>query len=1199
MVKRHPQCGRLLSPFVSLAVGASMFYSCSQEQELLLVNGPDDDGIEFVIQLDGKDTKTGNDGDKTVWTEGDALSVFHSAPGTNTYWSSWFGFSYGNFFQGTVKKLSSTNDWYAVYPWKEENVSPEVLHFSFPSSQVQKGNSNKEHFSGEFFPMYGKAEGIARSEDLNISMSNLLSAVQVRVSNASAAEIIVKEVVFTAESNIAGDFAVSLTGDKPYVQQEKNPSKTVRLTVEDGAEIAVGDTASFYLAIAPYDVPAGGKVSVKITAIHPSAPGANINFYQTKTIENGTSFESGHIKILNASFDEEHNDNPDAGSAGDAGLEPGEQPEDGVYLLVYEDGANSMAFAAFADQKANKYAVPVSVENGVVIPQAGQDLSDYAVTIEVATDENGDPIQHSNDAGHYAYNVRNSLGQFVFYSTGGGTLDAADALQIKDINEMEIDGTTYKYYHTFVQEADGVQILSSIYGASGGNTYLLAYSASNGFYYEENNSGQKLHLYVLGSSSKEKQNLSFSQAEVTYDFDALGEGPLTNAPVLSGARTTVSWSSNNTSVATVDPSSGSVTIHGPGTAVITARAEASDSYYAGSASYTVGVTSSSVQIWYKADAMEAGKQYLIVSNGQALQNNGGSVSALSVDVSNDVITLTAPAELLWTATASNQLTNNGQYLGSSSSSSGGYYWGSPSLAIGSASNAASWTYNAESNYMTFSASSSYGGATTYYLYYSTSSNAFSISNSSSSSHIATLYSTTKPLDKQILSFEKSTVSKVLGEDCEVGDKFNVQPVIGAKTSVTYTSSNTSVATIVGNQITVAGLGSTIITATAAADDVYKSATATYTLRINKPAPAGFTSLGTFNLENSTVSSYLTAAESQYTDDNYKTVSIIATYTNNGRPSKRLDVPEPVKIEWGTASSGTATVTVYNDQSLSDEVWTWTASSGSTSYDVYNLIPGRTYYCTVVDGSGDYLLKATFDTEGRRRMLKVSDTESANNANNCRDLGGLKTTGGKRIKFGMIYRGTNLTSTTASEKKYLVEFMNIGLDNDLRDGSGGSSNRDNPFQNSGYEVAYCGPGYGTSIGGTTGTSLTNPDKARETMQAFIDCAKRGKASYFHCYIGSDRTGYWGFLIEGLLGVSPKDCSIDFELTGFAGRITSGDRPRNSSGYTYYQGMDYFKGKSYWNGDLEYTITKYLTDELNISASDIEAFKNAVLEDDPDL
>ncbi|MBR1436286.1 MAG: tyrosine-protein phosphatase [Bacteroidales bacterium] len=1193
----------LINSALVLVSVSAVLVSCTKEPDY--PGRQDDDFIEMTITV-GQDTKTINDGNSTLWTEGDALSVIHSAASGNVFWPSYF-YWFGNYsFTGKVNKLSASNDWYAVYPYDEEHVSADDIGLTFPSAQVQTGNSNKKHFAGETFPLFGKTEDVSRSTELSIRMRNILSAAEFSLTNTTSSPIVVKEIEFTAPSAISGTFKVDLTGDDPVITPAERTLKSVKLLVSEGEEIAPGESAAFYMAVVPFEAPAGSELQIKATAVHPDDPETLIRYYHTISLENPTTFTQGLIKTVNVRFDEDHqtNPDPDAGSAGEVDLPEGGEPEDGVYLLVYDGESESYAFAAFSDYKSQKYAIPVTVVDGKVIPQDGQDLSVFAMEIEYAG------MEHPNDAGHKAYNVRNSQGQYVFYSTGGGTLEAADALQIKDINEMDIDGTTYQYYHTFVQEADGVQILSSISGASGGNKYLLAYSSANGFYYEENNSGQKLHLYLLGGSAKEKQTPTFSTTSITYDFDALGEGILTNRPVLTGAYTTVTWSSNNLSVATVDPASGEVTIHGAGTAVITATAAADNSFYGASAQYTITVMSSNVQTWYKADDFVPGTQYLVVSNGYALQNNGGSIAATAVSVSDEVIMMNAPSAILWTANSSSQLTNGDQYLGSSSSGSGGggYYpgYGSASLAIGSKSNAAAWTYNADNNTLTFSSSSGYTGSTTYYLYYSTSSNAFTVSSSSGSSHLASLYSTQKPLGKQFLSFAKSSVSWVIGEDCQVGESYSLpQTVTGNATPVTYTSSNTSVATISGDLITIVGKGSTTITATAQADDQYKEATAKYTFRVTDPAPPGFTALGTFNLENSTVSNYLDQAISEYTDDNYTSVSVVATYTNNGRPSKRLDVPEPVRIEWDSASSGTATITVFNDSDLSDEVWTWTASSGSKSFDIYNLIPGRTDSCTVIDSGGEYLLKGTFDTEGRRRMLKVSDTESANNANNCRDLGGLETIDGKRIKYGMIYRGTNLTSTTADEKKYLVEFMNIGLDNDLRDGSGGSSNRDNPFQNTSYDVAYCGPGYGTSIGSestTNNTALTNPASVKQTMQAFIDCAKKGKASYFHCYIGSDRTGYWGFLVEALLGVSPKDCSIDFELTGFAGRITSGDRPRNSTGYTYYQGMNFFKQKSYYStyeaqdkaSAIQKTIEHYLINDVGISAEDIATFKNLVLE-----
>lgn len=1198
--------GRFHAAVIFLAAGALMLHSCSIEKEFDSSGDMEEEGIDMIISAGPTVTRTDNDGNSTLWSEGDALSVFHSAAGQSTYWSSWFGFYYGNMFQGTVKKLSSSNDWYAVYPYREENVSPDQIHLTLPSAQIQVGNSNKAHFAGEDFPMVGKTKDVSRSADLSISMGNLLSAARFKVKNAEEDPIFIKEISLTASVPIAGDFVVDMTGDAPVLTPGSKTTKTAKLSVNPESEstegmtalnIAPGDSAYFFLAVAPFEVPSGGELKIKVIAAPSYAPGVNLEYIHTIALESGTTFSSGSIKTVNANFNTAESETPDSpGAAGEVDLEPGDQPEDGEYLLVYESGDNSMAFAAFADQKDNKYAIPVTVSDGVVIPKDGEDLSKYAITIEVATDDSGNPIEHSNDAGHYAYNVRNSDGQYVFYSTGGGTLDASDALQIKDINEMDIDGTTYKYYHSFVQEDDGIQVLSSIAGASGGNKYLLAYSASNGFYYEENNSGQKLHLYLLGGTVKEKQTLSFSTDKVTYNFDEGGDFP---EPTLHGAKTPVTYKSSNESVATVD-SQGNVTIHKAGSAVITATAEANDQYYSGKAEYSISSTTSEGITFYRVTEFTSGEEYLIVSGGYALANNNGTIGATSISAAGDEIIVTEAVSITWTATVSGSgvtLTNDGYYVQRGSSSSG-----KPSISKTLNSSYGVWTYS--NNKM------STASGTTYYLYYG--NNAWAQSNSSSAGTV-TIYSNIKPLTKQNLSFAQSSVVWTIGEGYEIDGSYEFPQIVsGNITPVTYTSSSTGVATISGNRIKIVGTGSTTITASTDGNDEYAPAEASYTLRIRAQVSGDFVDLGVFNLENDKVSDYLDAAEIQYTDDNYKkigninSVSIVDSYSSsaNSTSSKRLDVPKPVTIDWGTSSSGTTTITIYSDSELNNEVWTQSTTTSKTSDVVYNLIPGETYYCTVEDNSG-YLLKGTFTTEGRRRMIRLSDRDGAfDRANNFRDLGGLVTADGtKRIKYGWIFRGTNLDSTNDAERSVMLDYLNIGYDIDLRQSTEGK--RVFSLDDANYLMA----DYGASL-----SDLRTTSKVLATVNAFFAAAKAGKASYFHCRIGSDRTGYWGLLIEGLLGVSAKDCSIDFELTSFARNVTSGIRDRNNSSYLFYQGME-GSSSSAWGGGsaqpgfmqedngvpkfpgstLQEKITNYLIDQVGVDPDAIEEFKSIVLED----
>ena len=92
--------------------------------------------------------------------------------------------------------------------------------------------------------------------------------------------------------------------------------------------------------------------------------------------------------------------------------------------------------------------------------------------------------------------------------------------------------------------------------------------------------------------------------------------------------------------------------------------------------------------------------------------------------------------------------------------------------------------------------------------------------------------TTPPGPKldQTLSFAHAS------EEAILGSSYTLQAVSGARTNVTYSSSNETVATINGTTVTLVGTGETTITATAVEDDAYNSATATYTLTVVAATP---------------------------------------------------------------------------------------------------------------------------------------------------------------------------------------------------------------------------------------------------------------------------------------------------------------------------------------------------------------------------
>lgn len=1175
----------------ALTLGLFLPTSCTKET---FDDFQDEELVEMIITVGGN-TKTSNEGDSTIWSKNDELSVIHSAPNATTFWLSPFTYypSYGNnAFYGTVSKLSANNDWYAVYPYNASHTSAESVSLTFPALQTQTGNSTA-HLAGTDFPMVGKATNVARSTDLSIRMENLLAVAEFKVKNTISKAITVEQIEFTASSPIAGAFSVNLTGDAPVLTAGAAATKTVKLDVAEGEQIAVDADGMFYMGVAPFQASAGTTLKFKILA--KDADGNTIPFYYSLTLKNDATFTSNEFQTIQLDFDDEHQNNPDAGSAGEVVLPVGGEPDDGVYLLVYENGANSMAFAPFDEYESQNFAIPVVVTDGVVLPQDGINLARFAVELENTGKE------HPNDAGHNAYNVRNSEGKYVFYATAGGTYEGTDALHILDSNEMEVQGTNYQYYHTFMQTEDGVRIVCSI--NTGGNFYLLSYTTADGFNYQQDNAaGTNLHLFRIGGTVKEKQYPAFSAERVEYDFDANGPGVLANAPTLSNAKTSVTYSSSNESVASVD-AEGKVTVHKAGTATITATAAADDVYYSATAQYLIVATTSAGTTFYRVTEFTAGEQYLIVSAGKALTNSNGSIGATDVSASGDEILVSDAASMTWTATASGSgftLANNGYYVQRASSSGGG----KPNISNSPNTSYYVWNYDGSNLY---NGSTSAYSTNFYYLYYNSG---WAQTTNSSSAGTVTIYSSTKPLIKQTLSFAQSSVVWTIGEGYELKGSYAFpQTVTGNVTPVTYTSSNTNVATISNNRITIVATGSTTIKARTEGNDDYAPAEATYVLRIREPITGEFVNLNDlynngepFNLENDYVRRYLNDAESKYTDTNYKgtnKITVVSDYTSG---STRKDVPQPVPIQWDTESSGTTTITIYSDEQLTEQVWAQTTTSGKTSDDVYNLIPGQTYYCTVTDADETLLLKGVFETTGRRRMIRVSTTQNQNNGNNCRDLGGLKTTDGRRIKYGMIFRGTNLDGTKKnnadvaipnyvapnnSEQGLLANYLNIGYDIDLR--AGGTK----AFLDK-YNVTYV---YGNMQPYLS--DVTDKDKSTTTLKGFFDAAAAGKASYFHCAIGSDRTGFWGLLIEGLLGVSVKDCSIDFELTSFYNL-----RERTNTGYLFYQGMENtsgsFKGLANYDGanfqqkcvNFVKSLDSYFTDER------IEAFRNAVLEPDPD-
>lgn len=188
-------------------------------------------------------------------------------------------------------------------------------------------------------------------------------------------------------------------------------------------------------------------------------------------------------------------------------------------------------------------------------------------------------------------------------------------------------------------------------------------------------------------------------------------------------------------------------------------------------------------------------------------------------------------------------------------------------------------------------------------------------------------------------------------------------------------------------------------------------------------------------------------------------------------------------------------------------------------------------------------------------------------------------------------------TTKDEKSLLYNVLNIRLDADLRassyygEGSSGSepdgsSNAYRPFDANTYSAMT----YVQRSFNSMNDIKNSPDRVKDIVEAIMNTVIAGNGAYFHCYVGADRTGFFGLLIEGMLGISEKDCSIDYELTSFS---KTGLRGRDGSGQDYYwtQGLSLLRGQS--GSTFEQKCTNYLI-SIDVNQSLINQFKNYILE-----
>ena len=258
--------------------------------------------------------------------------------------------------------------------------------------------------------------------------------------------------------------------------------------------------------------------------------------------------------------------------------------------------------------------------------------------------------------------------------------------------------------------------------------------------------------------------------------------------------------------------------------------------------------------------------------------------------------------------------------------------------------------------------------------------------------------------------------------------------------------------------------------------------------------------------------------------------------------------------YDTGLTDNLNVYLYENGEKDENIVSYITSTGGK---IYNMIPGVTYYWESATDNTKYgVVTAT----GSRRTLKTD-------VRNLRDLGGLAASNSDvtgTIDYGRLYRGAQITSAqgvTDLTKLGITREVDLRGNNDgnqtykMSNYDTGTSSSYNDIKITNYIINPLATTYITSA------HYDNYGPVKTAMRAIMEKVVFNHDSiFFHCTIGTDRTGTMAYFLEGLLGVSEEDRLRDYEMTYFFGLTNrtrfhdsvswSGTNPRFYSMYRSY-------------------------------------------------
>ena len=263
------------------------------------------------------------------------------------------------------------------------------------------------------------------------------------------------------------------------------------------------------------------------------------------------------------------------------------------------------------------------------------------------------------------------------------------------------------------------------------------------------------------------------------------------------------------------------------------------------------------------------------------------------------------------------------------------------------------------------------------------------------------------------------------------------------------------------------------------------------------------------------------------DKQYYNITANDLTSFNAKGNSDVSAPNKVTVSWKFSVPDGKTLSKYSlvygqNADLSDGYQVDGTTTKSISF--YNSYLGDNYFKVIAnysDGSKDESEIKVFkvDTQAPRN-LKVG------NMPNCRDMGGRTTYAGGKIKQGLIYRTAgnkfdNRSSVDDECKDTLLKQLKVKTEINVANGDSNNVNL------SGTKLVNAYMDYGA----TPYSNLArNAERIRQVMDVLAD--ESNYPVFYHCRIGTDRTGITGMMIGGLIGIPFNEVFQDYCFSNFA-------------------------------------------------------------------